>query len=46
MVYDYVSTLPRRLPMAARSSKKHKEFRPYLFLLFFFGPLFEGFKKQ
>lgn len=51
VVYDYVSTLPRRPPMAARSSrgaarKKHKEFRSYLFFLFFFGPLIEGFKKQ
>lgn len=46
VVYDYVSTLPRRPPMAASSSKKHKEFQPHLFLLFLFGPLIRAFQKQ
>lgn len=46
VVYDYVSTLPRRLPVAARGSKKHKEFRRYHFLLSISGPLIEIFKKQ
>lgn len=49
VVDDYVSTLPRRLPMAAGGSREQQEARgiPILpFSSFFFGPLIEGFKKQ